>query len=185
MPRFLLPIIVSLGLLTLVSCGGEKLNDALARNCDVERTPIANFSLCLPAGWIASSQPFGDEGNIVVMISSIESEESVMQIHVKKDPLREPVRSSMAFAEQAAQIARETAPNYSAVRTEAITINAKETLLHVFDANPDPSGDPVRYYQFVTTHGNIAYGFTAVMLPEVNEEVQEALLDMLTNVQFT
>jgi hypothetical protein len=185
MPRLLLPIIISLGLLTLVNCGGDKPNDALARNCAVERTVVDRFSVCLPDGWSIQTEQFGDVGSFVVMVQREEGTETLMQIHVKKDPLNEPVLSPMAFAQRGVEIARETAPNYRAISTNPITVGRKETVLHIFDASPDPKSEPIRYYQFVTTNEGIAYGFTAVMAPETDDGLRTLLVDVFTNVIFT
>ncbi len=107
-----------------------------------------------------------------------------MRIHVKKDPLEGPVFSSVEFAERAIAITRERAPNYKVVSTEPMMVSRKETILHIFDASQGAGGEPIRYYQFVTTHEEIAYGFTAVMSPEVTEDDRETLLGILRSVDF-
>ena len=188
MRRFL-PTILSLSLL-LTSCNGSG-DDALARNCPTERTAVERFSLCLTEGWTHTTEEFGEKGNFVIVVHNqkidqgVQINQEVMRIHVKKDPLQEPIRSTMAFAEQAVEIARRTAPNYKVVKTEPVTINREESLLHIFDASPDPEKASVRYYQFVTTNEGIAYGFTAVMNTGGNEELEQTLIDILINMQFT
>src|SRR3989344_5489469 len=107
MHKILLPIIVAVSLITLTGCTGSS-NDPIARNCEVERTPVENFSFCLPDGWIVATQGFGEEKSFVVAVSD-ETQSLVMQVHVKKDALIEPVQDDMAFAERAVEIARETA----------------------------------------------------------------------------
>lgn len=183
MHKILLPIIVAVSLLTIVGCG-EKPDDALSRNCAVERTVVSRLSFCLPDGWKAMQASFGEEGNYVVNIDDGVSG-SVMQIHVKKDPLSEPVRDGLAFAQRAVAIARDTAPNYSPISTEPMTISGEETILHVFDASPSgEEGDTVRYYQYVIVNGGIAYGLTAVPSAGGNEDLQKSLEDVFTTVRF-
>ncbi len=183
MQKLLIPIMIAAGLLTLTACGGEP-DDDLARNCAVERTEVERFSLCLPDGWVASTQQFGEQGNFVVNIQDDGVLGVVMQMHIKKDPLQQPVRDKMAFARQAVEISRASAPNYSPVSTEPTTINGEETLLHIFDATPGEDAETMRYYQFVTIYGSVAYGFTGVLFAGENEELREALVDVLKNVRF-
>ena len=183
MHRVLLPIIVAVSLITLGGCKGSD-NDPISRNCAVERTPVEKFSVCLPDGWVVATQVFGEEKNFVVAVND-HTNAMVMQIHVKKDALLEPVNDRMEFAERAVEIARETAPNYKAISTEPVTVNGDETILHVFDASPDGSDEAVRYYQFVTIYGGTAYGFTAVMMPGADESLQQTLVHLLTNIRFS
>ncbi len=185
MHRVLLPIIVSVALLALTNCKGEP-NDPVARNCATERTVVEEFSLCLLEGWVVATQEFGDQGNFVILVKDMNSEEqgAVMQIHVKKDTLQQPVQNHLEFAERAVQIARENAPNYSPISTEPITINGEETILHIFEASPNETEGSQRYYQFVTISNGAAYGFTAVMVPDANEDMLKTLVDVFTNVQF-
>ena len=175
-------LLASLSLLPLLAaCSGKK--QALA-DCPVAPTPIERFSLCLADGWHAATQPMGTAGSIIVSIAPTHSSGTLMQIHVKKDPLQEDIASSMEFAERAVAITRQQAPNYVAVGTEPMTIAGEQTLLHTFDATPDPKRPTVRYYQFVTTNAGIAYGFTAVISPSVDADTQETLLTILRSVRF-
>ena len=183
MHRILLPIIVAVSLITLVGCKGSG-NDPIARNCAVERTPVEEFSVCLPDGWVVATQVFGEEKNFVIAVNDHTSA-MVIQIHVKKDALLEPVNNRMEFAERAVEIARETAPNYKAISTEPVVINGDKTILHVFEASPNSSNEAVRYYQFVVIYGDIAYGFTAVMMPGADESLQQTLVQLLTNIRFS
>ena len=183
MQKLLIPIMIAAGLLTLTACGGEP-NDDLARNCAVERVEIERFSLCLPNGWVAATQQFGEQGNFVVNIQDDGVLGIVMQMHVKKDPLEQPVGDKMAFARQAVEISRASAPNYEPVSTEPVTINGEETLLHIFDATPGEDAETLRYYQFVAINGGIAYGFTGVLFAGENEDLRETLVDVLTNIKF-
>jgi hypothetical protein len=156
-----------------------------ANPCPVPRAYVENVSLCLPDGWSQNVEPFGEQGSFIISIRTEAAAEPSMQIHVKKESLEEPVLSHLAFAERAVALSRERAPGYSAVSTDPIIVSGKETVFHVFDAQPAPDGPTVRYYQFVTTNGNLAYGFTAVITQKVSEEIQRALLDLLRSVQFT
>lgn len=167
----------------LVGCSSNG-NDTLAQTCTVDRTTVDQFSLCLPSGWTVASESFGEGESVVFHLASPDFENKIMQIHVKKDPLEQPVHSMMAFAERAAEISRDTAPNYEPVRTQPITVNRQDSLLHVFDASPKPEADPVRYYQFVTVHSDIAYGFTGVMFTGGNADLEETLVNVFTNVLF-
>ena len=183
MHRILLPIIVCASLLALTSCK-EKPADDLARNCLVERSTVKDFSLCLPDGWAAVTQEFGEEGSYIVMLSDNGDKGLVMQVHVKKDTLEEPVKQHLEFSERAVEIARDTAPNYKPVSTEPITVNGKQTILHIFEASPDEAVESIRYYQFIIVNNGAAYGFTGVMMPEANEDLQKTLIDVFTNVRF-
>jgi hypothetical protein len=169
--------------LLLTACGGTD-DDPLARNCEWERTSVEQFSLCLGEGWGHRTEQFESKGSFIVYINDSTGTGSLMQIHVKKDPLEDKPDSDMAFAERAVEVARQSAPNYQAVTTDPIVIDTRNTLLHIFDASPDSESPSVRYYQFVTTNGNIAYGFTAIMLPTTNEELKSTLLGIFTNVRF-
>ena len=184
MQRFLWPLFASLGLLVLLGCSGKNPDDALSQNCAVERTPVGRFSLCLPDEWEYTRETMAEKGSVIVFIQSPTSEGALMQIHIKKDPLQEPVRNTKAFAERAVQLARKTAPDYKAISTDPLLIGRKKTILHIFEALPAEGADPIRYYQFVTVHEGIAYGFTAVMFPEAEEELQQTLLGIFTNVRF-
>ena len=145
---------------------------------------MERFSLCLEDGWSHRTEQFEGQGSFIVYISDPTGTGSVMQIHVKKDPLAEKLDSDMAFAERAVEVARQTAPNYEAVTTDPIVIDTRNTLLHIFNASPDAESESVRYYQFVTTNNGIAYGFTAIMFPGANEELRTTLVDIFTNVRF-
>lgn len=166
----------------LVSC--KPGQNPLTQDCLVERAPIERFSLCLPPAWSTVTEQFGSEGSLVVKVQPETSSGTLMQIHVKKDPLQEPVGSGLTFAQRAIEITRERAPNYVAVSTEPMTLGDEETLLHIFDATPDGSSDPIRYYQFVTAHEGIAYGFTAVMDPTLSEDMRAELLRIFRSVRF-
>ena len=72
---------------------------------------MRDFSLCLPDGWVAVTQEFGEEGSYIVMLSDNGDKGLVMQVHVKKDALEEPVEHHLEFSERAVEIARDTAPN--------------------------------------------------------------------------
>ena len=65
------------------------------------------------------------------------------------------------------------------------SIDGRENLLHVFTAHPDENTEPIRYFQFVTLNGQVAYGFTGVMYSGEDESLLKSLLDIFTNVQFT
>lgn len=182
MHRILLPIIVCASLLALASCK-EKPADDLARNCLVERTAVNDLSLCLPDGWVAVTQEFGEKGNYVIMLSDAEKS-LLMQVHVKKDALQEPVENHLEFSERAVEIARETAPNYKPISTEPVTVNGERTILHIFEASPDPKAESVRYYQFIVINDNAAYGFTGVMAPGTDEAMEKTLIEVFTNVRF-
>ncbi len=183
MHRILLPIIVCASLLALTSCK-EKPADNLARNCLIERTTVNDLSLCLPDGWAAATQEFGEEDSYIVMLSDNGDKGLVMQIHVKKDVLKEPVEQSLEFSQRAVEIARDTAPNYKPVSTEPVTVNGEQTILHIFEASPDPEVESIRYYQFILVHEGVAYGFTGVMAPETDEDIRKTLVDVFTNVRF-
>ena len=185
MHKVLLPIIVSVSLLALTSCG-KPPDDAIARNCDVERTTVEDLSFCLPDGWSAISQAMGEQSSFVVAVNDNNVHGLVMQLHVKKDLLQEPVTDEVTFAERAVEISRETAPHYKPISTNPVTVDGKETILHIFDASPDEK-DPetvVRYYQFVTTHEGYAYGLTAVFMPEADKDLEESLIEVLTSMRF-
>ena len=153
-----------IALFLLSACGGGS-DDPLARGCETERTEVEDISLCLPTDWTIISQEFGEQGNYVIMVNAANSG-SVMQLHVKKEDLKETVSSTIELAEKAVDLARQTAPNYSVVSTEPINIDRKSSIMHIFDAQPGGSEESVRYYQFVTTSEGYMYGFTAVMKPE-------------------
>ena len=180
--RTLLLVVAGLSLLPLLAgCSGkkQKLSD-----CPVRPTPIERFSLCLTDGWRASTEQMGTAGSIIVSIKPANNSGTLMQIHVKKDPLQEDIGSSMEFAERAVAITRQQAPHYVAVGTEPMTIAGEQTLLHTFDATPDPKQPPVRYYQFVTTNAGIGYGFTAVISPKADADMKEVLLAILKSARF-
>lgn len=183
MHRILLPIIVCASLLALTSCKAKPA-DELARNCLIERTTVNDLSICLPDGWAAATQEFGEKGSYIVMLSDNGDKGLVMQIHVKKDVLKEPVEHHLEFSERAVEIARDTAPNYAPVSTEPITVNGEKTILHIFDASPDPEVEIVRYYQFIIVNDGAAYGFTGVMAPGIDEALEKTLIDVFTNVRF-
>ena len=184
MTRFLLPIIASLGLLTLAGCGGGTPNDDLARNCTVDRTKVERFSLCLPDNWTHTTEQFGGQGSFVVYINAGEEENSLMRMHVKKDPLEEEVPSSMALAKRAVEISQKSAPEYSPVSVKPVIIDTTETILHEFYATPNPDAGPVHYYQYIVINEGIVYGFTGVVFAEEDEKLLELLMDVFTNVQF-
>jgi hypothetical protein len=173
-------IVASLLLFALAACRSGKETRA---DCPVARTPVERFSLCLDDRWRHATDRFSAEGSFVVFLQPQGSTGSLMQIHVKKDPLQEAVTSPLDFAQQAVGITRAQAPNYAIVRTEPLTIDGKDTLLHIFDASPSKD-QLIRYYQFVTTNGDIAYGFTAVMRPDADPDTQEQLLGILKSVSF-
>lgn len=179
MVKKLLPI----ALFCLLLTGCEDSDDPLARACAVERTPARNISLCLPTGWTLNTESFGGEESYIVFINEAGSG-SVMQIHVKMDLLDAPVKSIRVLAERAVELARDTAPNYEVVSTEPVEIDRKQTVLHIFDAKPDMLDEPVRYYQLVTVHEGLAYGFTAVMKPEITDEIREILVELFKNIRF-
>ena len=183
MHKFLLPIIASLSIVALSGCGTPE-DDPLATNCLVERTSIENFTLCMPDGWLAITTPFGNGGNYTVKIQPLTGTGGAMDMHVKKDPLNQPVSSVLEFAERAVEIARETAPNYEVISTDPIVVDGDETILHIFEAKPEEAKIPVRYHQFVTIHDGIAYGFTGILHTGGNEQLEEVLQDVFTNVQF-
>jgi len=172
---------IALCFLALTAC---RLKKEAALDCPVERTPIERFSLCLADGWHHGTEKFADAGSFIVLVMPPGSTGSLLQMHVKKDPLQEAVYSDLDFAQRAVEITRSQAPNYAPVRTEPITIDSKKTLLHVFDASPSPKDEPVRYYQIVTAHGGIAYGFTSIMHPSVDEDTREQLVGILKSVNF-
>jgi len=183
MKHFLWPFFAVLGLLVLLSCSGKN-NDPLAQNCEVKRAQVGRFSLCLPDEWEFKQETMGEKGSFFVLIQPPASESTLMQIHIKKDPLQEPVRNTEAFAERAVQISREAAPNYKVVSTEPLLIGRKKTILHIFDSSSTEDATSTRYYQFVTIHEGIAYGFTAVIFPEAEEEMKKTLLEIFTSVRF-
>lgn len=167
-------------LLFLAACGG-----GTARvNCPVEPTPVERFSLCLANGFHQSTEAFGEAGSFIVKITADTGTGTLMQIHVKKDPLQDTIISSIEFSERAIAITRERAPNYKVVSTDPIMVGNRETLLHIFDASDTAESEPVRYYQFVTTNESIAYGFTAILSPNVDEDTREVLLGILKSVTF-
>jgi hypothetical protein len=169
----------SSALLLLAGCGQK-----VTVNCPVEPTSIERFSLCLTDGWTHETERFGEEGSFVVSIKANTGTGVAMRMHVKKDPLEGSVFSSIEFAERAIDITRQRAPHYKAVSTEPMMVGNKETILHIFDASESEEGEPVRYYQFVTTNDEIAYGFTAVISPNVDENGKETLLAILKSVTF-
>lgn len=172
--------IAAFSLLALTACRSK----SVVALCSEERTPIERFSLCLTDGWHHRSEQYGEAGSFIVLVMPPGSTGSLLQIHVKKDPLQEAVYSDLDFAQRAVEITRSQAPNYAPVRTEPLMIGSKKTLLHVFDASPSPNDEFVRYYQLVTTHGGIAYGFTAIMHPDAAPDSQERLLEILKSVSF-
>lgn len=174
-------LITVLCLFALTAC---RSRNETASQCPVDRTPIERFSLCITDGWHHTTDQFGGAGSFVLFVQPQGSTGSLMQIHVKKDPLQEAIYSHLDFAQRAIEITRSQAPNYTPVRTEPMTINGKKTLLHVFDASPSPKDESVRYYQFVTTNEDIAYGFTAIMHPDADTDTQERLLGILKSVSF-
>ena len=176
--RFAIALAAS-ALILLAGCRAKNL-----ATCPVEPTPIERFSLCLTDGWHQTTERFGEGGSFVVSIQPENGTGTLMRIHVKKDPLEGPVFSSIEFAERAITITRERAPNYKVVSTEPMMVGNKETILHVFEASEEAEGDPIRYYQFVTTHEDIAYGFTSVMTRGIDADTEEALLAILRSVEF-
>lgn len=173
-------IIGSSVVLLLAGCRPKPL-----ATCPTDPTPIERFSLCLTDGWHQTTERFGEDGSFVVAIQPENGTGALMRIHVKKDPLEGPVFSSIEFAERAIAITRERAPNYKAVSTEPMMVGDKETILHIFEASEASEGDPpVRYYQFVTTNEDLAYGFTSVMTPGIDADTEEALVTILRSVEF-
>lgn len=172
-------LIGSAVLFLLAGCRAKEL-----AACPVEETPIERFSLCLADGWHQTTDRFGEEGSFVVSIQPEGGTGALMRIHVKKDPLEGPVFSSIEFAERAIAITRERAPNYKVVSTEPMMIGTQETILHIFEASEESGGDPVQYYQFVTTNDDIAYGFTSVMTRGIDADTEEALVTILRSVEF-
>lgn len=175
--------ITGLALLVLAACGGKGQN--IAAVCEGTKSPIGNFSLCLPEGIAQVTKPFGEQSNTLVLIQNEEDQTLLMRIHVKKDPLQNSITSNLEFAQQAADFSRRNAPKYAAVSTDPLIVDRKEILLHIFDAQPEAENAPVRYYQFVTTHESIAYGFTAIMADNVDETIVPVLIEIFTSVEFT
>ena len=180
MKRILTRTGLLLSLIFLTSCG----NEYSAADCKGVSTVVADFGICIPDGYKHIVQQFGEGESIVILYMNNETNAVDLRFHIKQDPVKEPVGNNMEFSERAVALARETAPNYKAIRTDPIEISRKQTILHEFEATPPEAEEPIHYHQFVLAYDAIAYGFTGVIdqsIPEINQKV---LLQSMRSVQF-
>ncbi|HLD07916.1 MAG TPA: hypothetical protein VJB60_02530 [Candidatus Peribacterales bacterium] len=100
---------------------------------------------------------------------------------------RERVKSGVApltYAEANMKIV-EKSPEYNLVEKREITVDSKETILHIFTARPVSDLPARRFYQVSFVKGTTGYVVTGTLPYSVDETIEEGLITMLMSVSFT
>jgi len=171
------PLLATL-LLPLAACGGSGVS------CD-EKIQAGDVGLCIQADWEqVPEEVLRAEGVPAETVAAFQMRD---QRDGQRDNMvitRERVAASvtaMKFASSNVKTVSRT-PEYTEIEQRQVTIDNKETLLHIFTARPVPDLPSRRFYQLSVVKGTTGYVITGTLPFSVDEGIEQGLITMLMSV---
>ena len=164
----------------LAGCGGS------GTTCD-EIVQVNEFSMCLLSDWAqVPEESLRLEG---VPEETMAAFQMKVERGGQRDNIvitRERVKSGVAplqYAETNMKIVEKT-PEYMLTEKRELTVDGKDTILHIFSARPVPDLPARRFYQVSFVSGTTGYVVTGTLPYSVEETIEQGLLTMLSSVSF-
>lgn len=174
-----------LGFLTLAACGSSS-SSAVTVTCELQFWN-GTVNVCLPKGWkVLSREQLGTLGVPEETIAAFQFETphagQLDTVTVTKEPLSQ----EMATPEysQSNILAVSALPDYKLIDKIVVTIDAKESAIHVFSARPSPEQPIRRYYQLSAAIEKTGYTFTGSFPLSIQDSEASEVLFILKNASF-
>ncbi len=172
-----------LGFLALSACGTSTTTTV---TCD-QQFWNGSVSACLPKGWKVLSRDqlmtLGvPEETVAAFQSDTPHAGQLDTVTVTKEPLSQ----EMATPDysQSNILAVSALPDYKLIDKVVVTIDGKESAIHVFSARPSPDQPIRRYYQLSASIDRSGYTFTGSFPLSIQDSEASEVLFILKNASF-
>lgn len=176
--------ILLLGFLALTACGSSS---KVTVTCE-QQFWNGSVSVCLPKGWkVLSRDQLTTLGVPEETIAAFQFDTphagQLDTVTVTKEPLSQ----EMATPEysQSNILAVSALPDYNLIDKIVVTIDGKESAIHVFSARPSPDQPIRRYYQLSASIDRTGYTFTGSFPLSIEDSEANEVTFILKNVSFT
>lgn len=146
------------------------------------------FAACLPKGWrVLSSETLRELGVPEETVAAFQYETphagQLDTVTVTKEPLSETMETP--DYSQSNILAVSSLPDYKLMDKETVTVDGKESALHVFSARPSPDQPIRRYYQVSAAKEKNGYTFTGSFPLSIQDAEADQVKFILKNISFS
>jgi len=180
-------LIVALSsVLFLVGCGTQSSSSAKV-TCD-QQFWNGTFAACLPKGWrVLSQDSLNALGVPEETVAAFQYETphagQLDTITVTSEPLAQEMTTPEYSLSNIAAVS--ALPEYKLIDKITVTIDGKESALHIFSARPAPDQPVRRYYQLSAAKERTGYSFTGSFPLSIDDSAAVEMQFILKNVSFT
>lgn len=148
----------------------------------------SEFAACLPKGWrVLSSETLRALGVPEETAAAFQYETphagQLDTVTVTKEPLSEEMETP-DYSESNI-LAVSSLPDYKLIDKETVTVDGKESALHIFSSRPSPDKPIRRYYQVSAAKEKNGYTFTGSFPLSIQDAEAEQVKFILKNVSFS
>lgn len=171
-------------LFALTSCGSSS---SASVACD-QQYWNGSVAACLPAHWkVLSREQLTTLGVPEETVAAFQLETphagQLDTVTVTKEPLSEAMPTPEYS--QSNILAVSALPDYKLIDKIVVTVDGKESAVHVFSARPSPDQPIRRYYQLSAAVEKTGYTFTGSFPLSIQDSEANEVLFILKNVSFT
>ena len=171
--------------LLLSACGGSSSTAKVV--CD-QQYWNGTVAACLPKGWnVMSSAAMQQLGVPEETVAAFQFETphagQLDTVTVTKEPLNQDLTTTEYSNSNI--LAVSALPDYKLIDKKVVTIDGKESAIHVFSARPAPEQPVRRYYQLSAVSEKVGYTFTGSFPLSIQDSEATQVVFILQNASFT
>lgn len=174
-----------LTLVALTACGSGSSSSSTV-TCD-QKFWNGMFAACLPKGWrVLSQDALRQLGVPEETVAAFQFETPHAGQLDTVTAVREPLSQDMTTTEysNSNMLAVSALPDYKLIDKTVVTIDGRESALHVFSARPTPEQPIRRYYQLSAASERTGYAFTGSFPLSIQDSEADQVEFILKNVSF-
>lgn len=178
-------VALTLGFFALTACGTSSSTTTVT--CDLQFWN-GSVSACLPKGWkVLSREQLTVLGVPEETVAAFQFETPQAGQLDTVTVTREPLSKEMVTSDYSASnvLAVSALPDYKLIDKVVVTVDGKESAIHVFSARPSPDQPIRRYYQLSAAVERTGYTFTGSFPLSIQDSEANEVLFIMKNVSFT
>lgn len=175
------------GMATLILAGCGSGSSAATVTCEQQYWDGV-FAVCLPKGWrVLSTDTLRQLGVPEETVAAFQYETphagQLDTVTVTREPLSTEIDTPDYV--QSNLLALSALPDYRLIDKETVTIDGKQSALHVFSARPSADQPIRRFYQVSVAKDKIGYTFMGSFPLSIQDSEVDQVTFILKNVSFT
>lgn len=170
--------------LGLTACGGSSASDVA---CELQYWD-GQLATCLPDGWhVVDRSQLDARGVPSEVVVAFQSDVSISGQYPTVTVTRESLIGDTGSTEYSVASVEsvKALPGYELIDERSTSVGGQEVSLHIFSAQPRNEEPRARFYQLSLTKEKTGYTFTAAVPLAVEDQIENEILLIMTNVSLT